>query len=137
MTDLPANAKLRKMQQNTDGLVQLIGAATPNVPNQTPMPQPSKQLLNACPGPRVHITPAFSGVPEQRATKSELAASPLPSRGPNRGRKCFVTPAFLGIPKQRGTKPEVKTYARGNNDAPSISKYGSLVWPDAQIVALR
>ena len=30
-----------------------------------------------------------------------------------------------------------KCYARGNNDAPSISKYGSLVWPDAQIVALR
>ena len=28
----------------------------------------------------------------------------------------------------------IKTYARGNNDAPSITKYGSL---DAQIVALR
>ena len=31
----------------------------------------------------------------------------------------------------------IKTYARGNNDAPSITKYGSLVWLDAQIVALR
>ena len=51
VTDLPPDAKLCKMQQNTDGLVQLIGAATPDVPNQTPMPQPSKQLLNAC-----HIT---------------------------------------------------------------------------------
>ena len=30
----------------------------------------------------------------------------------------------------------IKTYARGNHDAPSISKYGSLVRPDAQIVAL-
>ena len=31
----------------------------------------------------------------------------------------------------------IKTYARGNNDAPSITKYGSLVRPNAQIVALR
>ena len=30
----------------------------------------------------------------------------------------------------------IKTYARGNNDAP-ITKYGSLVWLNAQIVALR
>ena len=30
----------------------------------------------------------------------------------------------------------IKTYARGNNDAPSITKYGSPVRLDAQIVAL-
>ena len=30
-------------------------AATPNVPNQAPMPQASKQLLNVCPIPPVHI----------------------------------------------------------------------------------
>ena len=35
--------------------MQLIGAATPDVPNQTPMPQLSKQLLNACPVPPMHI----------------------------------------------------------------------------------
>ena len=35
--------------------MQLIGATTLDVPNQTPMPQPSKQLLNACPIPPVHI----------------------------------------------------------------------------------
>ena len=35
--------------------MQLIGAATPDVPNQTPMPQPSKQLLNACPVPPMDI----------------------------------------------------------------------------------
>ena len=45
--------------------------------------------------------------------------------------------ACSGIPKQRGTKSDLKTYARGNNDAPSISKYGSLVRADAQIAALR
>ena len=55
VTDLPADAKLCKMQQNADGLVQLIGAATPDVPNQTPMPQPSKQLLNVCLVPPVHV----------------------------------------------------------------------------------
>ena len=31
----------------------------------------------------------------------------------------------------------IKAYSSSNNDAPSITKYGSLVWPDAQIVALR
>ena len=54
-TDLPLDAKLCEMQQNADCLVQLIGAATPDVPNQTPMPQPSKQLLNVCPVPPMHI----------------------------------------------------------------------------------
>ena len=33
--------------------------------------------------------------------------------------------------------PGVKTYARAHNDAPSISKYGFLVQPNAQIAALR
>ena len=35
--------------------MQLIGAATPDVPNQTLMPQLSKQLLNVCPIPPVHV----------------------------------------------------------------------------------
>ena len=55
--------------------------------------------------------------------------------GPKRGRKCYVTPAFSRSPT-KGTKSEVKTYARDHHDAPSISKCGSLVQPDAQIVAL-
>ena len=55
VTHLPANAKLHKLQQNTDWLVQLIGVATPDVPNQAPMPQASKQLLNVCPIPTVHV----------------------------------------------------------------------------------
>ena len=36
--------------------MQLIGAATPDVPNHTPMPQPSKQLLNACLVPPMQIS---------------------------------------------------------------------------------
>ena len=41
-------------------------------------------------------------------TKSEVAASPLPSRGPKRGQDCSVTPAFLGIPNaKRGQKKKL------------------------------
>ena len=35
--------------------MQLIGAATPDVPNQAPMPQASKQLLDVCPISPVHV----------------------------------------------------------------------------------
>ena len=52
---MPPNAKLREMQQNTHGLEQLSRAATPHVPNQNPMPQLSKQMLNACCFPPMHI----------------------------------------------------------------------------------
>ena len=41
-----------------------------------------------------------SGVPNIRGTKSEVAASPLPSRGPKRGRKCYVTPTVSGVPEK-------------------------------------
>ena len=38
-------------------------------------------------------------------TKSEVATSPGPSRGPKRGRYCYVTHAFLGVPNaKRGDK---------------------------------
>ena len=55
VTGLSPNAKLRERQQNTHGLVQLMRATTPNVPNRTPIPQLSKQMLNACPIPPMHI----------------------------------------------------------------------------------
>ena len=45
----------------------------------------------------VVVYPCILGDPQYRGTKS-VAASPLPSRGPKRGRKCYVTPAFSGIP---------------------------------------
>ena len=53
-----------------------------------------------------YLTPPFSGT-QKRGTKSGVATSPLPSRGPGRGRKCYVTPAILGDPQQRGAKSEV------------------------------
>ena len=79
--------------------------------------------------------PSILEVPKEMGTKSEVAASPLPSRGPKRGWKCYKTSTFSGVPN-KGTKSKVKTYARANNDAPSISKHGSLVQADTQIVAL-
>ena len=38
--------------------------------------------------------------PQQGGIKSEVAASPLPPRGPKRGRKCDVAPAFSGVPNK-------------------------------------
>ena len=126
VTDLPPDAKLGEMQENADCLVQLIGAATPDVPNQTPMPQTSKQLLNA-PGVTMmlHATKrGFKDCPGFLNSTGRL--------GPKRGWKCYVTPAFSGVPN-KGDK------IRSQNlryDAPSIPKCGSLVQPGAQIAAL-
>ena len=47
----------------------------------------------------------LGGLQSNERTKSELAASGLPSRGPKRGRNCYITPAFLGVPNgKRGEK---------------------------------
>ena len=51
--------------------------------------------------------PCVLGDTQTKGTKPELSASPLPSRGSKRGRKCYITLAFSGIPKQRGTKSEL------------------------------
>ena len=45
--------------------------------------------------------PFTLGDPQQRGTKSEVATSPLPSRGPKRGRKCYATLAFSGVPNAK------------------------------------
>ena len=42
------------------------------------------------------------GYPE-KGTKSNVATSPLPSRGPKIGQNCCVAPTFFGVPK-RGDK---------------------------------
>ena len=60
--------------------------------------------------------------------------------GPKTGRKCYITPAFLGVPNKGGQNQNSKPPLRVTMmplGAPSISKYGALVQPDAQIVALR
>ena len=60
--------------------------------------------------------------------------------GPKRGRKCYVTLAFSGVPNKGEQNQKSKPTLRVTMmplGAPSISKHGSLVRPDAQIVALR
>ena len=60
--------------------------------------------------------------------------------GPKRGRKCYITPAFSGVPNKGGQNQKSKPplgVTMMPLGAPSIAKYGSLVRPDAQIVALR
>ena len=126
----------------------LSSPASPNkgMKNQKWLPHP--RLLG---GPQVGgnaTTPAVSGIPQQRGTKSELAASPVLSQGPTSERKRNITPhtwgspgkrgqyqkwlphpcllgptngqqtAFSEIPKQRGTKWEV-----GTSMVPSLGPY--------------
>ena len=38
----------------------------------------------------------------KKGTKSELATSPLPSRGPTSGWNCYITPTFSGVPSKGG-----------------------------------
>ena len=74
-------------------------------------------------GRKCYVTPAFSGFPKQRGTKSEVKVyvrghHDAPSikawiqrfsgflngnggLGPKRGRKCYVTPAFSGVPNKQ------------------------------------
>ena len=53
--------------------------------------------------------------PQQRGTKLEMAALPVPSRGPKRGRKGYVTLAFSGIPNaKRGEGNQKRSPTKGN-----------------------
>ena len=67
---------------------------------------PPHPCLLGGPTERVNATPPLgawrwrSQRPDQ-GTNSEVPTSPLPSRGPKRGRKCYVTPAFSGGPNPK------------------------------------
>ena len=65
--------------------------------------------------------PYILGYPQHRVTKSEVAAPPLPSRGPKRGRKCYVNPAFSGVPYRRGRKQKWPTKGRKCYVTPAFS----------------
>ena len=59
-----------------------------------------------------------------------MAASPLPSRGPKKGRKCYVTPAFSGIPNaKRGEQNQKWSSTKGNKIR---SGYLTPAFPGAQ-----
>ena len=113
--------------------MQLIGAATLDVPNQTPMPQPSKQLLNVCPIPPVHVIVTLlagcesvdceSLTPTQGATQQSVDLEIVPVSsiapkgwGPKEGGNATSPLHSRGSPT-KVKKSEVKTYARGHNGA--------------------
>ena len=80
-----------------------VTAAFWGVPNkgeqiQNWLPQPC--LLGAQKWAEVLLHPCILGGPQQRGTKSELAASTMPPRGPKSGWKCYVTFAFSGVPNK-------------------------------------
>ena len=52
-----------------------------------------------------------------------MAASPLPSRGPKRGRKCYVTPTFSGIPNaKRGEQNQKWSPTKGKPSAAQLHR---------------
>ena len=69
---------------------------------------PSRPSLLECPEEGGTATPPLhsQGYPRPRTErKSDVATSPLSSRGPRRGRKGYITPAFSGVPNaKRGDK---------------------------------
>ena len=74
---------------------------------------PLPRLLTPLAPCNAHRTaPCILRDPQHRGTKSEVAASPLPSRGPKRGRKCYGTLAFSGVPYGRGQKRKWPTKGR-------------------------
>ena len=83
------------------------------------------------------LTPT-QGATQQSVDSEIVPVSSIAPEGwsPKEGRNATSPLHARGSPT-KGTKSEVKPYAGGHNDAPSISKYGSLVQPDAQIAALR
>ena len=133
VTDLPPNAKLHEMQQNTHRLVQLIRAATPNVPNQTPMPQLSKQMLNACLLPPMHIiVQLLPGRQSSILSSNEWHNDMGPVHIPNRKgvmQKEWITDPYQKWPKKCAARARLADAPRMlqpfyTNQAPSWHRIG-------------
>ena len=120
------NAKRREQNERRVPQPCLLGApnegtnaTSPLHSRRCPMPSAGSKIIGDC------LTPAFSrgqkraemlrhpcilGGPQcqERGAKSEVVASPLPSWGPKRGRKCYVTPAFSGVPNAKHAEQNQK-----------------------------
>ena len=90
--------------------MQLIGAATPDVPNQTPMPQPSKQLLNACPVPPMDIVVTLLA-----GCQSAILSS---NEWHNDMNPAFISAIMAPNFKIKEIPSKLRTYAGGHHDAP-------------------
>ena len=101
--------------------------ATPPLHSRgSPTPGAGSKIRSGC------LTPTFSGAKkraemlchpcilgdsQQRGTTSEVAAFPLPCRGPKRGQKCYVTPAFSGVPNaKRGEQNQKWSPTKGEQN---------------------
>ena len=74
-------------------------------------------LRNACilGDPQSQGQGAKSEVVPNKGEQNQVAASPLPSQGPKRERKCYATPAFVGIPNaKRGEQNQKWSPTKGN-----------------------
>ena len=76
--------------------------------------------------------PCILGGPQQRRTKSEVAASPLPFQGTKRGHKCYITRPFSGVPNKRVPKQKwmphpclLKGPKEGGNETAPLHSPGS------------
>ena len=138
----PCPLESPQMGGNASSPLHSRGSPTPSTGRKSelaasPLPSPGPTS-----GRNRYVTPAFSAVPKQGneirigyltpamgriatsplhsrgfptqspGKKSDLAVSPLPSRGAASGRNCYVTPAFSGVPKQ-GNK--IKSGCIGDN----------------------
>ena len=92
----------------------ILGIPNKGEQNQKWLPHP--YLLGGTKRAGNATSPLHSWDPQQRGTKSEVAASPLPSRGPTWGRKCYVTLAFSRIPnaKRGEQKTQKGSPTKGN-----------------------
>ena len=75
--------------------------------------------------------------PQTKGDKIRIGCLSHAFSGAQKWAEMLHHPCILGDPQTKGAKSKVTTYAGGNNNAPSISKYGSLVRADTQIAALR
>ena len=72
----------------------------PNKGNKLRSGHPNAAFSGAQKRAEILCHPCILGGPQQRGVNSDVAASPLPSRRPKRGRNCYVTLAFSGVPKK-------------------------------------
>ena len=150
---LSSNQKLLQMQEYKHILMQLYTGSPPYVPYDAPMPHACKQVLNTCPietptrGATQQSVDCESLTPTRGATQQSVDSEIVPVSsiaqegwGPKEGGNATSPLHSQGSLNKGGQNQKSKPPLRVTMmplGAPSISKYGSLVQPDAQIVALR
>ena len=88
---------------NASSNLHSLGSPTPSAGSKIGNGYLTLALLGAQKRAEMLRHPCILGVPQRQArgAKSERAASPLPSRGPKGGRKCYATLAFSGVPNAK------------------------------------